>query len=211
MENNFNFGWAALGLSIIFNLLPIFSFFNYFGKKQIFDNIPTLKIYSNYAKCLIWYFYGSLINNNIIRFSNMIGVIISLILIIIHTLSKIKKHFLNNILNFIIVIFWYLCIYEWFGHIILVKEIVGRVCLIVSIFSFFTQIPYIYNGIRGKNKLLLRINYSIISFPTHLCWIIFGLIIMNSNVVIANIIGIIFSITQIILYICLKKKTLNNK
>ena len=203
---NFNFGWASLGLAVILNLIPIVSFINFLGKKTTFENLPSSKIFTNYANCLIWYFYGSMIFNNIIRISSMIGAIISLIFIIIYLFYEIKRYLLDSILNCIIVIIGTMASYEWFSHIILEIDIVGKVCLITNVVSFLAQVPDIYNGIKEKNYLLIRINYSIISFPTYFCWIIFALIIRDSYVLISNIIGIIFSIIHILLYICYKRE-----
>ena len=201
---NFDFGWASLGLSVILHLLPIVSFINFFGKKITFESLPSSKIFTNYANCLIWYFYGSMLFNNIIRFSNMIGAIISLIYIMIYLFLEIKIYLLDTILNCIIVIIGTMVSYEWFSHIILEKYIVGRTCLLINVVSFMSQLPDIYYGIKEKNYLLFRINYSIISFPTYFCWIIFALIIRDLYVLIANIIGIIFSIIHILLYVCYK-------
>ena len=202
---NFNFGWAAFGLTIILNILPIFSFINFFGKKTNLENITFFKILSNYANCLIWYFYGSIIFINEIKISNMISGFISLIFIIIYLLIESKKYFLNTIFNSIIVIIGTMSAFKWFDDIFVEKDIVGKACLIITIISILTQVPEIYTSINTKNYLSIRINYSIISFPTYFCWIVFGSIIRDKYVLIANLIAIIFSFTTILLYSYYKK------
>ena len=203
---NFNFGFPAIGLSVILNLLPINSFVNFFGKKSSYENIPASKIFTNYINCLIWYFYGSLIFNKEIKGASIFGGIFSLTLIIIYLFVEIQKYLIDSILNSIILIIGTMAIFEWFSYIILDKSIVGRSCLISSIISILIQIPNIYIGIKEKNYSLIKINYAIIAFPTHFCWIIFGLIISDCYVLIANLICIIYCIMQIILYICYKKE-----
>ena len=203
---SFNFGWAAIGLSVIFNLLPITSFVNFFSKKTSYESIPASKIFTNYINCLIWYFYGSLIFNKEIKGASILGGIFSLTLIIIFLFVEIQNNLIDSILNCIILIIGTMAIFEWFSYIILDKNIVGRACLISSIVSILIQIPGVYNGIKEKNYSLIEINYAIIAFPTHFCWIIFGLIISDCYVLIANLICIIFSIIQITLYICYKKE-----
>ena len=203
---NFNFGWAAVALTIIFHLLPIVSIINYFMKNITFENIPISKIILNYINCLVWHFYGYLLFNDIIKYSNIIAGIISLILIIIYFLIEIKKYFIDTILNSIILIISTLCSFEWFGHIILDKTIVGRICLTTSIIVILNQFIDILNAIKRKNYLSIRVNYSIISFPTYFCWIIFGFIIRDNYVISSNSMGIIASIVQIGSYIYIKKE-----
>ena len=205
---NLNFGWVAIGLSVILNLLPIASFINFLEKKTPFEDIPGSKIYTNYISNLIWYFYGSLIFNKVIKGACILGGIFSLTLIIIYLFFEFKKYLIDSILNFIILIVGTMALFEWFSNIILEKNIVGKVCLATNILSIITQMPDIYNGIKEKNYLLIKVNYAIISFPTHLCWIIFGLIISDCYVLISNLICIICSIIQIILYISYKKDNL---
>ena len=205
---NFNFGWASSGLTIIMNLLPIFSFINFYSNKSNFDNIPASKIFTNYANCLVWYFYGKIIFNTSIKIANLIGAIISLILIIIYLIFEaMRKYFLDFILNITIIIIGTLSSFEWFCNIIFENDIAGQICLIISFICILTQIPDIYNGIKEKNHLLIRINYSIIGFPTHFCWIIFGFIIGDFYVLIANLFGIISSIFQIMIYTYFKKES----
>ena len=203
---NFNFGWAALGLTILFHLLPIVSIINYIGKKTNFENIPIYRIITSYVNCLIWHFYGWLLFNDIIKYAYTAGGIISLFLIIIYLLNELKKYFIDTILNCIILIIGTLCTFEWFGHIILDKYIVGKVCVATSIIVTLTECSDVYVSIKERNYLCIRVNYSIISFPAQFCWIIFGFIIRNYYIIISNLIGIISNVIQIIVYIYIKKE-----
>ena len=100
----FNFGWIALGLTVVINLFPIVSFYNFYEKKINFDNISASKIFTNYLNCLIWFFYGSLLFINEVKIANLISVIISFILIIIYLIYEFKRYYFDCILNCIIVI-----------------------------------------------------------------------------------------------------------
>ena len=197
----FNFGLIALGLTIISNLFQISSFYYFYVNKINFDNIPASKIFSNYSNCLIWFFYGSLLFINEIKFANLVSAIISLILIIIYLFYEFKKYYLDCILNSIIVIIGSMTVYRWLGYIILEKDIVGKICLTTSIISILSQMPDIYKNIKEKNNLSIYITYSIISFLTYFCWIIFGIKIGDYYLLISNSIRILFSFFVIIFYI----------
>ena len=197
----FNFGLIALGLTIISNLFQISSFYYFYENKINFDNIPASKIFSNYSNCLIWFFYGSLLFINEIKFANLVSAIISLILIIIYLFYEFKRYYLDCILNSIIVIIGSMTVYRWLGYIILEKDIVGKICLTTSIISILSQIPDIYKNIKEKNNLSIYITYSIISFLTYFCWIIFGIKIGDNYLLISNSIRILFSFFVIIFYI----------
>lgn len=86
-------GLIACGLTIILNILPIFSIINFMSKKSNFETIPASKIFTNYANCLMWYFYGRIIFCSPIRISNMIGSIFSLILIVIYLIFELNRYF----------------------------------------------------------------------------------------------------------------------
>ena len=207
MKMHLNFGWAACGLAIVLYILPIVSFFNFCNKKIKFENIPGSRLFANYANCLIWYFYGSIIFKSEIIYTNMIGAIISFILIIIYLYYQLKTNILDSLLNLILTIICTLCSYEWLGYLILDENTIKKVCLLISITSFIVIIiSYTYYGINEKNYLLFPINYAIISFPTYFCWILYCLMIGDFYFLISNIIGIMVSVVEIMMYVYYKKE-----
>ena len=203
---NFNFGWAAFGLTIILNLLPIVSFLNFYSKRTTFESIPASRIFTNYANCLFWFYYGSIVFDNLIRISNLIGAITSFLFIILYLMFEVRKYLIDTFLNCIIIIFGTMSTYDYFEHINMDDKLVGKLSLLVSIVSTSTKIPYIYRSYKKKNHLLIPVNYAIISFPTYLCWIIFGLIISDKYILIANLIAIVVSSIQILSYSFYKNK-----
>ena len=203
---NFNFGWAALGLTLTLNILPIIPIIIYCIKKTNFDNIPSSKIFSNYLNSFIWYFYGSMIFNKQIKMCFKISSIISFGLVIVYLIIESKIYYLDCVLNCILLILGTMSSYEWFGYIIIDDDKIGMVCLITTIISILTQAPDVYTSIKEKNNISIRINYSIISFPTYFCWIVFGFIIREKFVYISNIIGIASDFIIIILYLYYKKE-----
>lgn len=202
----FNCGWLAFGLTVVLNLFPIVTFYNFYEKKINFENISASKIFSNYSNCLIWFFYGSLLFINEIKIANLISAIISFIFIIIYLFYEFKNYYLDCILNCIIVIIGTMTIYRWLGYIILERDIVGKICLASTIISILSQVPDIYASFKEKNNLSFHINYSIISLLTYLCWIIFGIKIGDYYLLIANSIRIISSLLFIILKISKNKE-----
>ena len=203
---NFNFGWSSCGLTIILNLLPIVSFLNFYSKRTTFDSIPAARIFTNYANCLFWFYYGSIIFDNLIRISNLIGAITYFLYIILYLIFEIRKYFFDSFLNFIIIIFGTISTYDFFEHINMDDKLVGKLSLLVSIISSSTKMPYIYRSYKKKNHLMIPVNYAIISFPTYLCWIIYGLIISDKYIIISNLIGIVVSACQLLIYSYYKNK-----
>ena len=203
---NFNFGWASFALTFILSLLPIVSFLNFYSKRTTFDSIPASRIFTNYANCLFWFYYGSIVFDHLIRISNMIGSITSFLYIILYLMFEIRKYFLDAFLNFIIIIFGTISTYDYFEHINMDDKLVGKLSLLVSIISSSTKMPYIYRSYKKKNHMLIPVNYAIISFPTYLCWIIYGLIISDKYIIISYLIGIIVSVIQLLAYSFYKNK-----
>jgi hypothetical protein len=203
---NFNFGLAGAGLTIILNALPFFSFLNFFKKTITFEAICASRIFMNYANCLIWYFYGSMKVNTAIRISNLIGAIISVLLIIMYLIFEFKNYLLDTILNILIIFIGTIASNEWFSHIVFDEKLVGGICLFITIISFLVQIPNIFNGIKEKNYLLIPVNYSIIGFPMYFCWVVFSLIVWDYYILVANSIGVVYSITLVLIYSYYRKE-----
>ena len=183
-----NFVFVPSSLTIILNLLPIISFSNFFFQKVNFETIPISRIVSNYIISISFFFYSSIIFNIEMRFSYLTGGIISLILMLIYFYLELSRYLLDAILNFILLIIGTLVSYQWLSKIIIEEKIVGMICVLTNISSIIVQFPYIYNGIVKKNYMLIPITYDSVSFPGYFSWVIYGIIIEDYYILVANLI-----------------------
>ena len=205
-----NFVFVPSSLTIILNLLPIISFSNFFFQKTNFEAIPISRIVSNYITSISFFFYSSIIFNIEMRFAYLIGGIISLILMLIYFYLELSRYLLDSILNFILLIIGTLVSYQWLSKIIIEEKIVGMICILTNITSIVVQIPLIYTGIIKKNYLLIPITYDSVSFPAYFSWVIYGIIIEDFYILIANMICCSICIIQLLLYFYYRKDFLNS-
>ena len=205
-----NFVFLPSSLTIILNLLPIISFSNFFFQKINFESIPISRIVSNYITSISFFFYSSIIFNIEMRFSYLIGIIISFILMLIYFYLELSRYLFDSILNIILLIIGSLVSYQWLSKIIIEEKIVGIICILTNISSIIFQIPYIYNAITKKNYLLIPINYDNISFPAYFSWVIYGIIIEDFYIAIANLICCFFGIIKNLIYFYYRRDFINN-
>ena len=206
-----NFVFVPSSLTIILNLLPIISFSNFFFQKVNFETIPISRIVSNYIISISFFFYSSIIFNIEMRFAYLTGGIISLILMLIYFYLELSRYLLDAILNFILLIIGTLVSYQWLSKIIIEEKIVGMICVLTNISSIIVQLSYIYNGIVKKNYMLIPITYDSVSFPGYCSWVIYGIIIGDYYILVANLIPCFDCTVNILLYFYYRKYFINNE
>ena len=87
------------------------------------------------------------------------------------------------------------------------KILIGQICFIFCSILYISPSQLIIKVINSKNYNLIPIYWAIISAVGYGSWRIFGLFNFNLYIIIPNLVGIFFSLFQIILYRVYKNKT----
>ena len=206
-----NYVYIPSSLTILINMLPIISFINFFFNKADFESIPISRMIANYINSIAFFFYSSIIFNIEVRFANLVSAVISFVLIIIYFYLELSRYLIDAILNFIILVLGTSCSYQWLSKIIIEEKIVGMICVLTNISSIIVQFPYIYNGIVKKNYMLIPITYDSVSFPGYFSWVIYGIIIGDYYILVANLIPCFDCTVNILLYFYYRKYFINNE
>ena len=199
------FGWSATGLTICFYIFPVIPFIKLLKGKITYEETPAIIVTTSFVNCFCWYIYGKLISSHQIKLCNFIGALSSLILIMIYLRYELKKFLIDAILNALILMSGSYAVYIGFTDIIEDKSVIGKICIVTSCVIFLSPITIIYKVTKEKNYNLIPIYKAYISVASTFCWIVYGILITDGNVIFPNVIGIILAIIQIIIFFRIKK------
>ena len=200
------FGWIGTIVSICFFASPAPQFFFLIRKKIKYSDINIIIIIGNYISSIVWLIYGFSINMKQIKICYCIGALISIVWIWTYLIYMGKKKISQSLIFTMILSALSFATYIILTVVITDKKLIGEVCFIVCSLTYITPAQIIIRVINTKNYKLIPIYSVIISSIGFGSWTIFGLFNFNANIIIPNLVGLAFSLGQIILYRVYKNK-----
>jgi uncharacterized protein with PQ loop repeat len=200
------FGWAAVGLTVLSFLSPVFPFLNVIKRKLSFEDAPIILVTSSYVNYFCWYVYGDMIFSDQLKYGYIIGSCIFGLLIVIYLIFEIRKYLVDTILNALILITGTWALYRALTIIIDDDRVVGKICIGTTCIVYVHPIQILYKVIKEKNYVFIPIYNCYLSFLLSVCWLVYGIFITDFYVIFPNIISIILCLVQIFLYLNYKKK-----
>jgi uncharacterized protein with PQ loop repeat len=204
------FGWLAFSINISFYLSPLSPFINVLKGKLNFEETPGLYVTTSYINCLIFYIYGRMRNNTPVKFSYMISGIISLILLSIYLIFESKRYLCDSILNTFFIVTGTWIVYRALILIIDKVKLVGYISIFTTVLLFLSPVLKLNKALKEKNYNLLPAFSSWRYLFSSISWIIYAIFLKDYFLISSNIIGIIFSLFNIFINICYKKKHFKN-
>ena len=151
--------------------------------------------------CTLWIIYGVEINEGLIVFTNSFGYLITQIWIVIFIVYFLDKDIIKIFLFVIGNILFFSSILFLFHYGIDNSDTTGLVAMIFNIFVYVSPCQQIYEVIKTYNYKILPVEISICAFICSLCWTIYGVYLNDFKVIVPNLLGIVFSLVQIIVFI----------
>ena len=200
------FGWVGVLVSIIFfsSFLP--KFINLIKKKSKFTEINIVIIIGNYISSIVWLIYGYRIKIKQITVCYSIGALISLIWIWTYLIYMGKKKISQSLIFTILLSALTFALYIILTVIISDIKTLGEVCFIVCSLSYISPTQLLIKVLNTKDYKLIPIYSAVIASIGYGSWTLFGLFKFNANIIIPNLVGLGFSLAQIILYRVYKNK-----
>ena len=200
-------GWTAFGFSLYKFLIPTVAFYKLIRGKYDLEDTPIALVTITYVSCFCWYIYSEMLYSNQIKVSNLIGMIINALMIIIYLIHEIKHFLKDTILNALIISFGSYLIYLILNNVVENDETVGKICIgVVCILSIF-QIKDIFKALVEKDMNNINICQSWFTLTTVTLWGFYGYMVNELYVVFTQVIFGILSIMEIHVYAHFK----NNK
>jgi solute carrier family 50 protein (sugar transporter) len=200
------FGWVGVLVSIIFFASPLPQFINLIKKKSKFTEINIVIIIGNYISSIVWLIYGYRIKIKQITVCYSIGALISLIWIWTYLIYMGKKKISQSLIFTILLSALTFALYIILTVIISDIKTLGEVCFIVCSLSYISPTQLLIKVLNTKDYKLIPIYSAIIASIGYGSWTLFGLFKFNANIIIPNLVGLGFSLAQIILYRVYKNK-----
>ena len=200
------FGWVGVLVTIIFFVSPLPQFINLIKKKSKFTEINIVIIIGNYISSIVWLIYGYKIKIKQITVCYSIGALISLIWIWTYLIYMGKKKISQSLIFTILLSALTFALYIVLTVIISDIKTLGEVCFIVCSLSYISPTQLLIKVLNTKDYKLIPIYSAIIASIGYGSWTIFGLFKFNANIIIPNLVGLGFSLAQIILYRVYKNK-----
>lgn len=200
------FGWVGVIVSIIFFASPLPKFINLIKKKSKYTEINIVIIIGNYISSIVWLIYGYRIKIKQITVCYSIGALISLIWIWTYLIYMGKKKISQSLIFTILLSALTFALYIVLTVIISDIKTLGEVCFIVCSLSYISPTQLLIKVLNTKDYKLIPLYSAIIASIGYGSWTLFGLFKFNANIIIPNLVGLGFSLAQIILYRVYKDK-----
>ena len=199
-------GWIAIGLSSCFYLSLSIPFFQVLRCKMNYEYTPINLVSAVYVDCFAWYIYGLKILSEQLMLVNKIGICSMLALMAVYLGFEIKKYTIDMILNVLILILGTLVIQKGLYVIVEDIEIVGKICIVTKLITFFNPMLLLYQVFKDKNFGLISLRNTTLYCLASLAWVLFGKSSKDMNVILANICALFLCLIQLFVIFYFKKR-----
>ena len=199
------FGIIGSFIALYFFFAPIVPILKLIRGESSVKDTPGILLICSFLNCILWAMYGLLKDRFLQYAPNGLGGSITLIWITIYLiyLAEKKIHF-ALLYNFcLIACVMGLCLLFYF---VIDAEITGKIVLIFNVLMYAAPGEKMYTVCKTGNYKLIPIWSTIGAAACSGCWLIYGIVVKDINVIIPNALGIICSIIQLIVYSIYRKK-----
>ncbi|KAI4381778.1 hypothetical protein MLD38_007821 [Melastoma candidum] len=212
-ENPWAFSFGLLGnvISFVVFLAPAPTFYRVCKKKTTegFQSIPyVVALFS----AMLWLYYASLKTNTFLLVTiNSVGCFIESIYIALY-LVYVPKRARMVVLRLIVLLdFGGFCsivlLSQLFQKRSVQVQVLGWVCDAVAVSVFAAPLSVIRMVIRTKSVEFMPILLSVFLMLSAVTWLLYGISLKDIYIALPNVLGVIFAIAQIILYLIYRKPT----
>uniref|UniRef100_A0A3Q7H285 Bidirectional sugar transporter SWEET n=1 Tax=Solanum lycopersicum TaxID=4081 RepID=A0A3Q7H285_SOLLC len=206
-SDHWTFAFGVLGniISFFVFLSPLPTFYNIYKKKSTegYQSIPyVVALFS----AMLWIYYAFLKTNTTLLVTiNTFGCFIETLYVGFYLFYAPKKARVQTIKLLL------LLVVGGFGAIILITQflfkgairaqIVGWICLVFSLCVFVAPLCIVRQVIKTKSVEYMPFLLSVFLTLSAVMWFFYGLLLKDFNIAIPNVLGFIFGILQMILYV----------
>ena len=190
------FGWVGTAITIYLYFAPCVPFIKVLKGEIKCSDSPGLLLIFSLINSLLWIVYGLLQDSIQLYISSGIGGGLTVIWLTIFLIFFADKKFgfaLLLIFGLIVLILGIAGVFFFFIQ----TSITGLVAMIFNILMYAGPGEKIYRVIKTGKYQLIPIFSTIGVYLSSLCWMMFGLYQDDINLIIPNVLGLVFSISQI--------------
>ena len=205
------FGWSGGALAIYFFIAPCVPFYKLVNEQIKVNEIPGFLLICSFMNCILWADYGLLDNAIQVYITNGLGSAITLIWITTYLIYLGKQ---NVCFALILIILLMIAVggISFVFYFIISKKITGLTAMVFNVLMYAAPGEKIIRVCKTKQYYLIPIFSTIGGFFCSVCWLMYGIIKGDINMIIPNALGLFFAILQVIVYTVFycKKKNEDN-
>ncbi|KAA0055351.1 bidirectional sugar transporter SWEET12-like [Cucumis melo var. makuwa] len=197
----FAFGLLGNIISFIVFLAPVPTFMRICKKKSTegFQSVPyVVALFS----AMLWLYYASFNSNETLLITiNSVGCLIETLYIAIFIVSTLRFVLLLNFGGFCII----LLVTHFLVHGSNQVKVVGWICVAFSVSVFAAPLTIMRLVIRTKSVEFMPFSLSFFLTLSAITWLLYGVFLKDIYVALPNVLGFIFGVAQMILYLIYRK------
>ena len=181
-------------VSVVSNALPSFTIYSRRKTEEI-HQIPTYYLKINHFCSLTWLLYSISIFDIGLIISNSLSSILSFISIFSYAfyLSKVWEFYSEYLTGLLVIGSICLSMFT-FGSL-------GLICMFFNITTSLANLESIQQILTTKNHICIDFHMTLANFISGTIWMMYGIMILNVNIIISNAILLLVSVTLIVFYI----------
>ena len=197
------FGWIGTAISTYFFIAPIVPFMKLIKKEITVKEAPGLLLICTLLNCILWGDYGLLYDRFLQYFPNGLGGVITLVWLTIFAIYLANKH-IGFVLVYLFIMYVIVADLTLIFYFYVDKEVTGKIVLVFNVLMYASPGEKMVTVCKTGNYTLIPIWSTIGGTACSTCWMIYGIYIADWNVIIPNVLGVLCSIVQIVVYIIFK-------
>lgn len=206
-------GWIGAVLLSFFFLSPIVPIVKVIKKITLLKDLPGWLYLSSLLNSLFWAAYSVYISELSSIVPNILGIVVLTVLMTIYWIYYsefvlLKYLIINGVMYVVIAIIISICYVISFQEY---KDVIGYIAAGISILMFASPGQKLIEVFKTENYELIAIASSVCGFFCCGFWLIFGILIMNTSIMVSNGCGFLFATTQFIIYFFFRFKGKRNK
>ncbi|KAL0906143.1 hypothetical protein M5K25_024611 [Dendrobium thyrsiflorum] len=201
----------VISLGLFLSPLPIFI---RIWKKKSVEEFSVIPYVATLLNCMLWMIFGLPIvhpNSTLVLTINSVGTSIELCYVVLYLFfssgQKRVKALLLLLGDLVFVAIVVVVVLTCFHTHDRRSLIVGILCVIFCIMMYLAPLSVMKMVIQTKSVEYMPLSLSVASFFNGICWTTYALIRFDIYITIPNSIGLLFSITQLVLYAIYYKST----
>ena len=199
------FGWIGAVFSILFMAAPVIPYLKLIKSELTTKEVPGILLICSFTNCYLWLIYGLWEKKEQVYLNAAVGGSLTLVWIIIFIIYSTGRRFFIS-LGFMALLMIVVFGFGVFFYFVVDPEVTGVIAMVVNVLNFAAPGEKIYTVTKTGNYELIPIFSTIGAFLCSACWLVYGSYMLDLNIAISNLLGLIFAVLQAVIYFIYKKK-----
>ena len=203
------FGWIGTVITTFFFIAPVVPFLKLIKGEMSIKESPGILLICTFLNCILWGDYGLLFDRFLQYFPNGLGGSITLVWLTIYLIYFADKKLAYSLLYIFLLIVSVVGLALLFYFVVPVN-ITGNIVVVFNVLMYASPGEKMITVCKTGNYKLIPIWSTIGGTAGSACWLIYGIYVQDWNIIIPNLLGVLCSIVQIVVFLIYKGRYKGN-